>query len=140
MPSLLHAVLADRDKGGIEAITAGLGADATLEDVIEAGLAFYADDAGARSFDALEAEAVDPSHPAHQYFVDRDDRVFMAIRPIVEREFQDPDRLLRLLRAVIDGLRLRRMRDPDNFDWRTEWSAVRDAVYAASPLHTPGTM
>lgn len=133
MPTLLEAVLEDRDLGDMTSISQSLPADATFDDVVDAAFSYYADDAGARSFDALEAEAIDPNHPAHRYFIDRDDRVFETMRPIIERQFEDPDRVFILLRLMADGIRLRRMRDPDGFDMREEWSTVRDALYAASP-------
>ena len=133
MPSLLSAVLESRDVADMASISASLPADATFDDVVDGAVAYYAGDAGAQSFDALEAEAIDPSHPAHQFFVDRDDRVFEIMRPIIDRQFEDPDRAFTLLRAVVDGLRLRRMRDPQGFDMKAEWHALRDAVYAASP-------
>lgn len=133
MPSLLDAVLASRDDDDISHIMGAAPEDATFDDVVDAAFAFYADDPEVPSFDALEAEAIDPTHPAHAYFVDRDERVYRAMRPIIDRHFQNPDQAYVLLRVVVDGLRLRRMRDPENYSLRDGWYEVRDAVYAASP-------
>ena len=133
MPSLLQAVLESRDEDDIAHILAAVPEAPSFEDVVEAAFTYYADDPEVAGFDALEAEAIDPSHPAHAYFVDRDDRVYQAMQPIIERQFDNPDRALTLLRVVMDGLRLRRMRDPENFSMRDGWLAVRDAVYAATP-------
>src|SRR5262245_50829224 len=67
MPSLLSAVLESRDDADLAHITASVPAEATFDDVVEAAVAYYADDPSVGSFDALEAEAIDPSHPAHGY-------------------------------------------------------------------------
>lgn len=129
MESLLHAVLEHRDEIDVAAIVASQPTAARMEDVIEAALLYY-ERAGeaTRRYDALEAEAVDPTHPAHAYYLQRDARTFALIRPFVEREFEDVDRVTALLRVVFDGLRFRQLRDPEHIDLRKEWHAVRDVV------------
>jgi hypothetical protein len=134
MPSLLEAVLEARDLSDMASITGTLAADATFDDVVDAALTYYANETGVRSFDALEAEAIDPKHPAHRYFIDRDELVFEAVRPVIEREFEDPERVTALLRLLADGMRLRHMRDPEGYSMRAQWDTVRDALYAVSPL------
>ena len=129
MPSLLHAVLEHRDEVDLATITAQHTNGARIEDIIERALVYY-EQAGevTRRFDALEAEAVDPEHPAHAYYLERDTRNFERIRPFVEREFEDPESVFLLLRAVFDGLRFRSLRDPQRIDLRAEWHAVQDIV------------
>jgi AcrR family transcriptional regulator len=129
MESLLHAVLEHRDEVDLAAIAASQPENARIEDFIENALRYY-EHAGdtTRRYDALEAEAIDPRHPAHAYYLERDARSFAALRPLVEREFEDPDRVFMLLRAVFDGLRFRALRDPEHVDLRREWEAVRDIV------------
>ena len=65
---------------------------------------------------------------AHAYYLERDTRNFERIRPFVEREFEDPESVFLLLRAVFDGLRFRSLRDPQRIDLRAEWHAVQDIV------------
>jgi hypothetical protein len=53
------------------------------------------------------------------------------MRPVIEREFEDPDQALALLRVVFDGIRFRRLRDPDNVDLMQEWLRIREPVLAS---------
>ena len=125
MPTLLEAVLAHRDEADIVAITGADGEERTVGELIEAAAAYYADRlAEVRRFDALEAEALDPSHPAHAWFTERNRRNLELLRPAVEREFDDPDTVMRLLRYVIDGVRLSWMQAPGDIDFVADWTAV----------------
>ena len=129
MESLLNAVLTYRDEVDLAAIAASQPEDAPIEEIIEAALLYYERrrDA-ARRFDLLEAEAVDPTHPAHSYYLNRDARSWASVRSILEREFDDAELASRLLGIVFDGLRFRLLRDPDHVDFRREWHAIRDTV------------
>jgi len=132
MPSLLTAVLAHRDEVDIAAIVEDQLESATLDDIVAAAFDYYqrAGDATLR-FDALEAEAVDPTHPAHAYYLERDERSFAQMRPVIEREFDEPDQAFALLRVVFDGIRFRRLRDPERVDLLQEWRRVREPVLAS---------
>jgi AcrR family transcriptional regulator len=132
MPSLLTAVLAHRDEVDLAAIIETQAESGTLDDVVAAAFDYYrrAGEATLR-FDALEAEAVDPTHPAHAYYLERDERSFAQMRPVIEREFDDPDQAFAVLRVVFDGIRFRRLRDPDNVDLMQEWLRIREPVLAS---------
>lgn len=65
----------------------------------------------ARQFDVLEAEALNPTHPAHQYFNERNQRMLERIRPIVEREYASPEEVMTLLGLIFDGFRLKSVRE-----------------------------
>lgn len=132
MAGLLHAVLAHRDAVDLARIAASQPADAHFEDVVENALLYY-ERAGERTrrYDALEAEAIDPGHPAHAFYLRRDERSFATMREIVEREFHNPEPVFALLRAVFDGLRLRVLRDPEHVSLRQEWHAIRDIVLSS---------
>jgi len=144
MPTLLKAVLAHRDEVDIAAISGAGGEDdeRTVTELIDAAAAYYADRlAEIRRFDALEAEALDPNHPAHAWFAERNRRNLELLRPAVEREFDDPDTVMRLLRYVIDGVRLSWMHAPGEIDFTADWTAVRSLLdhglpgrVAASPM------
>jgi AcrR family transcriptional regulator len=117
MPSLLEAVLAHRDDVDIAAIVDATRDDHTLVEVFDGAMAYYADRTEeTRRFDALEAEALDPNHPAHEWFEARNRRNFELLRPYVEREFEEPETAMRLLRYLMDGLRLSWIRRPDRVD------------------------
>jgi hypothetical protein len=129
MPSLLKAVLAYRDESDIAALIDD-DPEVTVDDLIVRALTYYSQrpDEVAR-FDALEREALDPDHPAYEYFVRRDESNFELMRPFVEREFADPEAVLRMLRIVMDGLRLSWIRNPE-LDRLAEWRAIREFVFA----------
>lgn len=140
MPSLLEAVLERRDEEDLAAILEERGSDISLVEMLELSRSYYAsrpEEAG--NFDTLEAESVDPRHPAHDYFARRNDRALERMRPQVEREFVDGEAVFRLLGLLIDGGRLRRLRSPraswaaadDDDDWR----AIRD-LFARFPRRT----
>ncbi|MFD4423203.1 TetR/AcrR family transcriptional regulator, partial [Agromyces sp. NPDC058484] len=104
MPTLLEAVLDHRDEVDLAAILDDDGFDMPLLEMLDTSREYYAArPAEARSFDLLEAEALDPGHPAHDYFVTRNERTFERIRPQIEREFENGDEVARVLRLLLDG-------------------------------------
>ena len=129
MDSLLTAVLEHRDEADIAAIAGDATEARSLAELIEAAAAYYAerrDDV--RVFDALQAEALDPTHPAHEWFTSRNARNLEALRPVLEREFADPDTALRLLKYLLDGMRVNRMWGDDNVDFFADLEAIRMAL------------
>ncbi len=125
LESLLEAVLEHRDESDLAAIGAGDPAELSLADVIDSAVTYYAerpDDQ--RTFDALEAEALDPHHPAHQWFVKRNHDVVERLRPLLEKEFADPETALRLLRYLLDGMRLNRALNPDQPNFAVEAKTI----------------
>ena len=82
-------------------------------------------------FTALAAAAVEPDHAAHDFFVDRYDRVRAGLEGAVRRAMADgrlrddvdPARLARLLVAVSDGLQVQWLLDP-SFDMAADVEAV----------------
>ena len=92
-------------------------------------------------FSRLSVDAADPEHPAHRYFIERNDnlrRVFaaaladrQAAGQITERI--DPQTLSRIFQAVADGLQIQWMLDPE-----VDMAATVDALFdALSPAPTP---
>ncbi|MFF1635277.1 TetR/AcrR family transcriptional regulator [Leifsonia sp. NPDC058248] len=125
LDSLLEAVLEHRDETDLAAIGAGDATDLTLADVIDSAINYYAerpDDQ--RMFDALETEALDPTHPAHEWFVKRNEQVTERLRPLLEKEFADPETALRLLRYLLDGMRLNRAQNPDQPNFAVEAKTI----------------
>ena len=125
LESLLEAVLEHRDETDMAAIRTGDPEERTLAELIDAAVAYYSereDDVG--TFDALETEALDPNHPAHDWFVNRNERVVESLRPFVEKEFADPETAMRLLRYLLDGMRLNRSRIADQPNFAIEAKAI----------------
>lgn len=68
-------------------------------------------------FSRLAVEAADPAHPAHQYFLDRSERLRETFTAsLAQRGYEhptiDPDTLARIIQAASDGLQLQWMVDP----------------------------
>nr|WP_240148370.1 TetR/AcrR family transcriptional regulator [Diaminobutyricibacter tongyongensis] len=126
MQSLLEAVLEHRDEVDIAAIVPEDLGEQSFADLIDAAAAYYVERVDdQRSFDALEAEALDPNHPAHSWFAARNARNIELLRPVIEREFADPDTAMRMLRYLFDGLRLNWLRNPDTRALFEDVHAVR---------------
>lgn len=78
-------------------------------------------------FARLSAEAIDPDHPAHDFFVDRYARIAAMDADVIGRSQQrgeistnaDPEDVARVVGAVMDGLQLQYLLDPDNVDMVT---------------------
>ncbi len=91
-------------------------------------------------FSRLSVDAADPQHPAHEYFIDRNDKmrdVFtqalaqgQAAGELTPRV--DPETLARILQAVADGMQIQWMLDPD-VDMAATVGALFDALTIAPP-------
>ncbi|MDA8437956.1 MAG: TetR/AcrR family transcriptional regulator [Propionibacterium sp.] len=88
-------------------------------------------------FVTLSAEAVDPNHPAHEYFADRYRRVVesyeVSFTHLAEqgllRAGVDPARAARSLVAIMDGLQVQWMYDRDAVDMAaTVLEYLRDVI------------
>ncbi len=72
-------------------------------------------------FARLSVDAADPSHPAHRFFVERGTTLRAVVAQTIARhqadgditDRVDPDTLARLLQAVVDGLQVQWMLEPD---------------------------
>lgn len=136
MPTLLEAVLAHRDEVDLNAIFVGGAADSdrSVMELVDMAMAYYADrTAETSAFDALEAEALDPHHPAHDWFAERNRRNRELLRPAVEREYDDPDTVMRLLGYIFDGARLRGFDARGNPTLAADWPAVRGLLESGLP-------
>jgi AcrR family transcriptional regulator len=86
----------------------------------------------AELFAIVEAQAIDPRHPGHDYFKERNDRIVAEFAPIVGAEYAEPERLIRSLIALADGLQLNYLREPETFDIRGHWAAVAGPILASA--------
>ena len=79
-----------------------------------------------RLYAMLEAESLAPDHPAHVYFNDRQRRVLTLFRRLLG-DGPDADINARHLLALMDGLQLQWLRDPEldiQEAWRTLFARV----------------
>lgn len=84
-------------------------------------------------FSRLSVDAVDPAHPAHQYFLERSERLRESITDAFahdagRRAALDPDTMARVIQAVADGLQLQWMIDR-SVDMPGIISALMDVLY-----------
>lgn len=122
---LLMAVLAHLDSLGGDMVRRSEDARSTLD----AWLHLAAPGAEHRGlvelYATLAAEAVDPAHPAHDYFLRRQDRMVMALGDLfgdldaegaLATDAPAPRVLAQSFMALIDGLRLQWLMRPDALD------------------------
>jgi len=118
--SLLLAVLEHRDAADA-AETGLLGAQGA--DRLEALLEVVRRNASRRGivelYCVLSAEATAPEHPAHAWFVDRYARTVASLAGAFEQE-DDPVSAARRLVAVVDGLQVQWLLDPEGVDMVAE--------------------
>lgn len=102
-----------------------------LEDVCEAMVRRNAEQPEiVRLYALLSAEALQPTHPVHDYFFEREQT---AIKTFASAQCDlelDPVVRARLVLAVMDGVQLRWLRDRQNLDLVSEWRAAADVLFA----------
>ncbi|MBW3095484.1 TetR/AcrR family transcriptional regulator [Bifidobacterium sp. 64T4] len=81
-------------------------------------------------FSTLSAEAIDPAHPAHDYFANREERIVDVAANIRWHvpEGVDAERLLRVGFAMMDGVQLRWLRTPGQ-DLNAMWAECEDVLF-----------
>jgi AcrR family transcriptional regulator len=91
-------------------------------------------------FTRLSVDAADPQHPAHKYFIDRNDTLREVFAQALAQgqangtidDRVDPATLARIFQAVADGLQIQWMLDPE-VDMAATVSALFDALTPAPP-------
>lgn len=119
---LILAVLEQRDLADEEYVEARLeGVDATTRDWLMAFCRRNETQPGlVRLFTVQAAESLDPAHPAHDFFFERNQRVRNRIEQLVSRDQEkgivpaslDPAATAVELVALMNGLQLQWLRDP----------------------------
>ena len=133
MPTLVVAVVAyreERDAVLFEVAEPGPGVTRALMDSVIDNI--IARPKAAELFAIVEAQAIDPRHPGHDFFKQRVDSIVAEFVPIVAAEYAEPVELLSQLGAVVDGLQLNWLREPESFDLRERWRAIADPLFAAA--------
>ncbi len=80
-------------------------------------------------FTVLEAESLTPSHPAHAYFVKRQEQAIAAFTSLAREISDRPESLARHLVAMMDGLQIQWLRAPDTVDLVREWEAAAEVLF-----------
>jgi len=83
-----------------------------------------------RLFTVLAAESLEPTHPAHDYFAKRQQQAAAAYAALAERLTDRPELLARQLLAMMDGLQLQWLRNPEATDLVQEWETAAEALFA----------
>ncbi|WP_353808350.1 TetR/AcrR family transcriptional regulator [Agromyces sp. SYSU T00194] len=135
--ALLAAVLEHRDERSLEV----LGEDdadprASLRGLVELARYNASVPGVVALYCTLSAEATDPGHPAHEYFVTRYadtvgrlERAFDGCRELGRlRSGTSPASAARQVVAVMDGLQVQWLLDPDGVDMAAELRAFLDEV------------
>jgi AcrR family transcriptional regulator len=141
---LLSAVLEERDRREEENVLAvardaardAKRTHASLESVLKLTTAIIdraaAEPELSRLYIVLQAEAMDRSHPAHDYFARREKLVFDALELMAKPHVEDASGVAREMFAMMDGLTLRRVRSDQGFDLRLAWDG---AARKLLPVH-----
>jgi AcrR family transcriptional regulator len=74
-----------------------------------------------RLYAVLQSEALDPAHPAHEYFLRREAMVLDVFTRVLAPHFAQPHSIARQIHALMDGLSLQWLREKQAFDMTIEW-------------------
>lgn len=83
-----------------------------------------------RLFAVLEAESLAPGHPAHDYFRARQRRILATMSALAEGHAPDPRALAGQVVALMDGLQILWLREPETIDLVTAWDTAADRLFA----------
>ena len=86
----------------------------------------------AQFFAVVQAEAIDPAHPAHEYFLERMDQYAEEVGAILRSEFDVDTGFAKLIAAVLDGLQTNWLIDPQRFPLSSNWRRAADLLFAGA--------
>lgn len=128
--AVIDAYNADQDEL-VGQIAAAAGDELTLMGLVDALAIYYQlHSMENRNFDLLEFEALDPEHPAHGIFSVPSVQPLPITRELAERDYEDPDTVIKLLSVAADGLRFRWIQARGSADIWSDWVDVRDDLFA----------
>jgi AcrR family transcriptional regulator len=122
---LLIAILEHRDAEDTRALKTLLGGG--VPTLTELCAALVRRNAGqpeiVRLFAVLQAESLAPDHPAHDYFVARQQRILEDLTALAKDATDAPETLARRIIALMDGVQLQWLRSPGS-DLPALWAAT----------------
>lgn len=83
-----------------------------------------------RLFTVLAAESLEPAHPAHAYFVRRQELAAAAYATLAAQLTDRPDLLARQIMAMMDGLQIQWLRNPKATELVQEWENAAETLFA----------
>ena len=83
-----------------------------------------------RLFTVLAAESLEPTHPAHAYFVRRQELAAAAYATLAGHLTDRPDLLARQIMAMMDGMQIQWLRNPKATDLVQEWENAAEVLFA----------
>ena len=83
-----------------------------------------------RLFSVLQAESLAPDHPAFAYLAERQQRALTGFAALARGWTPDPLSLARQVMAMMDGLQIQWLRDPETTDLVAEWRAAASKLFA----------
>jgi AcrR family transcriptional regulator len=125
---LLLDVLAGRDERDMAAMRDNLGRDprAVLDSVVRRNLA---QPEIVRLYTVLAAEALDPDHPAHEFFARRLRTGTAGMAALLGGFDRPASEVAVEVYAFMDGIQLNWLRDPAIDIWH-QWTSFADALFA----------
>ncbi|GIM96799.1 TetR/AcrR family transcriptional regulator [Paractinoplanes toevensis] len=82
-----------------------------------------------RLFAVLQAESLAPDHPAHDYFAARQQKTLDGFSLLLKGHTADPDGLAVKIAAMMDGLQVHWLRDPDEIDLVAQWESAAEMIF-----------
>jgi AcrR family transcriptional regulator len=82
-----------------------------------------------RLFTVLAAESLEPTHPAHSYFARRQVVATAAYAALAESITDRPEVLAREIMAMMDGLQIQWLRDPQAADLVRAWEIAAETLF-----------
>lgn len=83
-----------------------------------------------RLYTVLNGESLDPAHPAHEYFRDRERWALDLFAAAADPAWGEPELVAREVLAAMDGMQLRWLRDLDGVDLEAEWRRMAGRLMA----------
>jgi AcrR family transcriptional regulator len=83
-----------------------------------------------RLFSVLQAESLAPDHPACAYLAERQQRALLGFAALAKDRTPDPLSIARQVMAMMDGLQIQWLRDPETTDLVAEWRAAARKLFA----------
>ncbi|MCB2412752.1 TetR/AcrR family transcriptional regulator [Demequina sp. TTPB684] len=132
---LLVAVLAHRDQ--VDLAVTGLDSPPRGDVSPRAMLdALVAHNAGQREivrlYTVLNAESLNPDHPAHAYFTRRYQDAFERLSALLSAHYANAEALAHDVIAAMDGAQLQWLRFPESVDLVEAWNRQADAIFASA--------
>lgn len=139
--ALLRVLLESRDRAYIDDIARERGGDAStyrlgdpVDDVDLASMCRVLvrvsakDVSRTRLYSMLENESTDARHPAHDFFLRREQRLLDSYEVIVPRSVAQALSVARMAMGLISGLRVQWLRDPEGLDILAMWDSMVEGI------------